>query len=214
MDLPPTDKAVVAVASTFFNNHATTSGGAIYGNNARVELYDATVNDNTAVTDGGETTQGRPTQQPDQYDDRGQVATNGRGGGSTSRQPPAPGIGGVEHHHAADPPELPEEACTLPLSGTIEDGKNIFAYNTAPQGTDVSRNAQFLPGAGHHHQRQRKHAAMGGGYGPWTVTDPRLGTLPSTAGLPSVYPLLPNSPAIQGEMATRTMIREECAAPS
>ena len=198
VDLPPPAKSVIAVASTFYNNHATSSGGAIYGNDARVELYESAVNGNTAATDGG----GIYTGTGDGVNMinttiANNVATHGRGGGVYFHAP----SGGywevsnitMAHNSAGTAGGGLFLAAT---SGTIQDGNNIFAYNTAPQGPDVSGNAQFFASQPDIITNASGNTPPSGGYGPWIVADPQLGTLQSIGGLPAVYPLLPNSPAI------------------
>lgn len=206
VNVPPSAKSVIATSSTFYNNHATASGGAIYGNNARVELFETTLNGNSATTDGG----GVYTTAADGVNMTNatianNVATNGHGGGIYLQE----AAGGywevsnitVAHNSAGSAGGGLYIASTI--GGTVEDGNNIFAYNTAPQGPDVFGNAQFFAsGPDIITNASGNTPPMGGGYGPWIVTDPQLGTLQSIGGLPAVYPLLPNSPAIEAGTGT------------
>ncbi len=200
VDLPPSAHAVVAHASTFSNNRATTSGGAIYGNNARVELYESIVSGNSANTDGG----GVYTAACDGVNMTNttianNVATHGRGGGVYFE-----GLNGSGYWEVSNITMAHNSAGTAggglylaAVGGTIQDGNNIFAYNTAPQGPDVSGNAQFFGAQPDIITNTSGATPPLNGYGTWIVTDPQLATLQSIGGTPAVYPLLPNSPAIQ-----------------
>lgn len=74
--------------------------------------------------------------------------------------------------------------------GTIEDGNNIFAYNTAPSGGDLWGDFTFFGGPDIVMNYSGTPPSDYNGF------DPQLGTFQSVNGMPKVFPLLPGSIAI------------------
>ena len=210
VDLPPNARALDAVASRFNNNHAT-YGGAIYGNNAHISLYETVLNANSATTDGGGlyTTDGDGLLMTNTTF-ANNSASSGHGGGiyfdgTTGAAYWEVGNITVAHNSAG---VAGGGLYLVNVNGTVQDGNDIFAYNTAPQGPDVSGNAQFFAAGPDIITNAAGNTPPGGG---WLVTDPQLATLQSIGGLPEVYPLLPNSPAIAaGQLNTAFDQRGMC----
>jgi predicted outer membrane repeat protein len=79
--------------------------------------------------------------------------------------------------------------------GTKEEGNNIFAYNTAPQGADLWGDFPFWSGP------DVILSYYGTPPSNFFNNDPQLAKFQSVNGLPKVYPLLPGSVAIDGGSA-------------
>ena len=193
VDLPANARSIFAEASRFNNNHANL-GGALYGNDAHFNIDATLFNANSATTDGGGlyTTAGDGLVMTNTTF-ANNIATNGHGGGIYFQ-----GTDGAAYWEVSNITIAHNSAGTAGgglylanVTGTIEDGNNIFAYNTAPQGPDVSGNAQFFASDMITNASGNTPPMTG-----WLVKDPQLATLQSIGGLPEVYPLLPNSPAI------------------